>query len=155
MRDTGLRIRVAELGVVLGLALQSAHAGDRKLGAAGFHARTVAAHPVVFAAQTRASGDNYTSRLRPAAFAELRRDYGVPGGTNEFSFAPVSPLKSEVRGATAAAKMKSESRSATREPTPPSERKTVRFFKLDSKLGDVSVQPVLGGVNGAQLSVGF
>ena len=40
-------------------------------------------------------------------------------------------------------------------PTAPSERKTVRFFRLDPRLGDVSVQPVVGSVNGAQLSVGF
>jgi hypothetical protein len=35
------------------------------------------------------------------------------------------------------------------------ERKSLTFFRLDPKFGDVSVQPVVGGVNGAQVSVGF
>jgi hypothetical protein len=39
--------------------------------------------------------------------------------------------------------------------TPVSERKSVKFFQMSSRLGDVSVQPVMGGVNGAQVSVGF
>ena len=39
--------------------------------------------------------------------------------------------------------------------TSPRERKSITFFRLDPKFGDVAVQPVVGGVNGAQLSVGF
>jgi hypothetical protein len=35
------------------------------------------------------------------------------------------------------------------------ERKSVTLFRLNPKFGDVSVQPVVGGVNGAQVSVGF
>jgi hypothetical protein len=35
------------------------------------------------------------------------------------------------------------------------QHKTLTFFRLNPKLGDVSVQPVVGGVNGAQLSIGF
>jgi hypothetical protein len=35
------------------------------------------------------------------------------------------------------------------------QHKTITFFRLNPKLGDVSVQPVVGGVNGAQLSIGF
>lgn len=33
----------------------------------------------------------------------------------------------------------------------PPKRKTITFFRR----GDISVQPVIGGVNGAQLSIGF
>jgi hypothetical protein len=37
-----------------------------------------------------------------------------------------------------------------------SKRKTITFFRFgNSKGGEVSVQPVFGGVNGAQLSIGF
>jgi len=35
------------------------------------------------------------------------------------------------------------------------QHKTLTFFRLNPKLGDISVQPVVGGVNGAQLSIGF
>ena len=40
-------------------------------------------------------------------------------------------------------------------PTPPRDRKKLTLFRFDPKLGDVSVQPVIGSVNGAQLSVRF
>jgi hypothetical protein len=40
-------------------------------------------------------------------------------------------------------------------PTPPNERKKIILFRFDPKFGDVSVQPVVGQVNGAQLSVGW
>jgi hypothetical protein len=41
------------------------------------------------------------------------------------------------------------------EPTPGKERKKIILFQFDRKFGDVSLQPVVGQVNGAQLSVGF
>jgi hypothetical protein len=41
------------------------------------------------------------------------------------------------------------------EPTPARERKSVTFFRFDSKLGNVAVQPVIGSVKGAQFSLGF
>jgi hypothetical protein len=49
-------------------------------------------------------------------------------------------------------------REKTGESEPPSrpEHKTIKLFRFTtSKLGEVSVQPVVGGVNGAQLSIGF
>jgi hypothetical protein len=42
------------------------------------------------------------------------------------------------------------------EPGSRPERKAITFFRFTSpKLGEISVQPVVGGVNGAQLSIGF
>src|SRR4051812_45877396 len=42
------------------------------------------------------------------------------------------------------------------EPASRPHHKTITFFRFTtSKLGEVSVQPVVGGVNGAQLSIGF
>ena len=35
------------------------------------------------------------------------------------------------------------------------ERKKLTLFRFESKLGDISVQPVMGSVNGAQFSLGF
>ena len=83
--------------------------------------------------------------------ADRTRVVGVGNtGHSEISFVPVTPLNSEARD------QKSEVRHDDRGPnTAPSERKHITFFRLDPKLGDVSVQPVVGGVNGAQLSVGF
>ena len=39
-------------------------------------------------------------------------------------------------------------------PTPAKERKMI-LFRFDPKFGDISVQPVLGQINGAQICVGF
>lgn len=38
---------------------------------------------------------------------------------------------------------------------PPDEHKTLTLFRFDSKFGEISVQPVVGSVKGAQLSIGF
>jgi hypothetical protein len=47
-------------------------------------------------------------------------------------------------------------KTAESQPASRPERKTITLFRFTtSKLGEVSVQPVVGGVNGAQLSVGF
>jgi hypothetical protein len=40
-------------------------------------------------------------------------------------------------------------------PTPARERKKITLFRFDPKFGDISVQPVLGQINGAQVCVGF
>ena len=142
MRDSRFGIRVAGLGVVVGLALQSAHAGDRK--SAQPRPRETSIHAPASVAQARSS-------LRADVPQTLRSGVTSRRGeaANEFSFLPVNPLKSEVRD------LRSEVEDAKRAPTSPSERKNVTFFRLDPKLGDISVQPVVGGVNGAQLSMGF
>ena len=38
---------------------------------------------------------------------------------------------------------------------PASEHKRLTLFHINSKFGDIAVQPVIGQVNGAQLSLGF
>jgi hypothetical protein len=76
-------------------------------------------------------------------------------GRGEFSFLPVSPLESRLSRSANNAPATSGDEQKEKGPIPPRERKSVTFFRLDSKYGDVSVQPVVGGVNGAQLSVGF
>ena len=40
-------------------------------------------------------------------------------------------------------------------PTPPKERKKITIFRFNPKFGDISVQPLLGEINGAQVCVGF
>lgn len=150
----------AAVGLILGLALPPAWAGERKLAAMG--SRGVALHKVVFVAPARSSfraGLPPTSRYGVTSpvgenFAGGRSLKGQ--GRRELSFAAVSPLRLEAGDSATAGKQRSEVGSARPGPTTaPSERKTMKFFRLDPRLGDVSVQPVVGGVNGAQLSVGF
>lgn len=131
-------LRVCALGLLIGLPL-IADAGERKVA--------------LILIRARSSG-------RPAGETGVRNS--VPG---EHSFSTVSPLgvRAAVRsqtevGAADRAQSVADKASERREHGPsttPSERKTLTFFRLNPKLGDVSVQPVVGGVNGAQLSVGF
>lgn len=125
----------AGMCVAASFALQPARADDRK--PASVRPGGTSIRGFVFAAQARSAGDDRGGRSIKAQ------------GRGEFSFFPVYPLKSEVRG------LKSEVEDARRAPTPPRERKPVTFFRLGPKLGDISVQPVVGGVNGAQFSLGF
>jgi hypothetical protein len=153
MRDSGFVIRVMGLGVVAAFALQPAQAGERKPSAAQAHHLGASIHRVALVAPARSSlrADlPKTSRDVTSRHLESGREpAAVPGGANrnavargEFSFVPVTPLGAEAAGQRS-------------EPVSPRERKSITLFRLDPKLGDVSVQPVVGGVNGAQLLVGF
>jgi hypothetical protein len=140
----GMGIRVAGLGIAVGLALEPAHAGDRK--SAARHAETIN-RSVVFAVQARSLRADVPQTMRS----------GVTSQRGEFSFSPVSPLETRARSQVHPATRRADSGNEEREkgPTSPRERRNVTFFRLDPKFGDISVQPVVGGVNGAQLSVGY
>jgi hypothetical protein len=165
MRNSGFVVRVMGLGAAAAFALQSAQAGERKPAAAQAHHLGASAHRVALVAPARSSlradlpktsrdvtswRDNFgATSLRKDRVKSGRESAGVPGGANrnavarsEFSFVAVTPLGTEAGGHRS-------------EPAAPQERKSITFFRLDSKLGDVSVQPVVGGVNGAQVLVGF
>lgn len=135
------------LCVAAGLALQPAHASDRKTASVRAGGKSIRAF--AFPAQARSS-------LRADVPQTLRS--GVTSrrgvGANEFSFSAVNPLESRLSRSADKTPTNGDEQ-IEKAPTPPSERKTVRFFRLDPKLGDISVQPVVGGVNGAQLSMGF
>jgi hypothetical protein len=162
------------LGAATALALQPVQAGERKptvvqthrSGASILRAALVApARSSLRADLPKTTRKDVTSRRDDFGGSRLRFENGhelagvrsnasrstIPG---EFSFVPVTPLgmqagdQSRLRQGDGAPGEKGPA-------TPPAERKNVTFFRLDPKLGDVSVQPVVGGVNGAQLSVGF
>jgi hypothetical protein len=120
----------------VGLALQPAHARDRKASARPAETFT---RGVVFAARARSSVS--------ADVPQMMRS-GVTSRRSEFSFSPVSPLESGTHP-------KVQPGNEEKGPTSPRERRNVTFFRLDPKFGDISVQPVVGGVNGAQFSVGY
>jgi hypothetical protein len=123
--------------VAAGLALQPAHGGDRK---------QAAARP----AETFTRGVVFAARARSSVSADVPQTMrsGVTSRRGEFSFSPVSPLEARARSQV-------QPKNEEKGPTSPHERRNVTFFRLDPKFGDVSVQPVVGGVNGAQLSVGY
>jgi hypothetical protein len=135
----GIGIRVAGVGIAVGLALQPAYGGDRKQASAR-HAETFN-RSVVFAARARSSVS--------ADVPQTMRS-GVTSRRGEFSFSPVTPLESRTRP-----QVQSGNEEKEKGLTSPRERRSVTFFRLDPKFGDISVQPVVGGVNGAQLSVGY
>jgi hypothetical protein len=135
MRDSRLIIRVLGLGVAAAFALQRVQAGERKPATVQAHHMGASVHRVALITPARSS-------LRadlPKKLSDANRSAVARG---EFSFVPVTPLRMEAGGKQS-------------EPLSPQERKTITFFRLNPKLGDVSVQPVVGGVNGAQLLVGF
>ena len=128
------------LWVAAGLALQLAQADDRKPAAA--HHAAASGHSFVFAAQARSPGDNHAGTSMKVQ------------GHGDLPFSRVTPLESRLpRSGDKAVTTDDEQKE--KGPPPRHERKGVTFFRFGSKLGDVSVQPVMGGVNGAQLSVGF
>jgi hypothetical protein len=133
--------------VAAGLALQPARAGDHKNAAADY-AGVVTHH------------FNVAAQIRSGLHAELPHmlRFGVTSrqgeGANEFSFVAVSPFESRLARSGDKASM-SDAGQKEKGASPRPERKSITLFRFDSKLGSVSVQPVVGGVNGAQLSVGF
>ena len=138
-----------------GLGLQPAQAGERK-HATAFAVQAHASHAVALAAPVRAGlRADVPQTLRhtvgsPVTAGKLKTEVGVSNaGHGEISFAPVSPLSAETRN------QRADAGSGSGPKTAPRERKSVTFFRLDPKFGDVSVQPVVGGVNGAQVSLGF
>ena len=136
-------------GVAATLVLQPAQAGDRERAAVQVHHLGASIHRVAVVNR----GENGGLRIENGAqrqSSEVRVGNPVHG---EFSFLPVTPLGTNApsprdRGTTTR-------QGETGPSTSPRERKTITFFRLDPKFGDVAVQPVVGGVNGAQLSVGF
>jgi len=151
MKAFGSVMRVVGFGVAIGVALQSVQAGERQTAAAvQVHHLEASGHRVALV-----KGEDRGLRIEsggPALAGKLRIGVGSVGH-GEFLFGPVTPLGTDPpsprdRGTTAR-------QGETGPATSPRERKSVTFFRLDPKLGDVAVQPVIGGVNGAQLSVGF
>ena len=97
--------------------------------------------------------------LQPAAAGERREKAEIRAVKSEsrdsaFFAKAVFSARTAVTADTTAAGRKAEPRTSA-EPSRP-EHKPLTFFRFRTeKLGEVSVQPVVGGVNGAQLSIGF
>jgi len=173
-RDSGFVIRVMGFGAAAAFALQPAQAGERKPAAMQAHHLGVSVHRVASVVPVRSSlradlpktmrkdvnsrrDDFGRRRLRsenPRDLAGLRTVASQHARRAEFSFVPITPLGTEA----ASQNRPREGDGVPKEKgpaPPPAERKNVTLFRLNPKLGDVSVQPVVGGVNGAQLLVGF
>ena len=174
MRGSRFVLRVVGLGAAAAFALQPAHAGERKPAAVQAHHLGASIHKVALVAPARSGLRANPPKTMRKDVTSLRDDFGEsrlrsengrePAGVRsgasrntthgEFSFVPVTPLGTEAGGQSRLRQVDGVAREKG-PTTPPAERKSIAFFRLNPKLGDVSVQPVVGGVNGAQLSVGF
>jgi hypothetical protein len=154
MRDSRFVIRVMGLGAAAAFAFEPAQAGERKPA----HHLESSIHRVALVAPARSNLHADLSKTMPrdvrSNFVGVRSVANPNATRAEFHFVPVTPLRAE-----AGDRSRSDQGDAVptqKGPTtPPAERKNITLFRLDPKLGDVSVQPVVGGVNGAQLLVGF
>ena len=113
--------------VAIGLACRPAHAGDRKSPG-----RVPDEAKEMFVA-------------REAHAVSLR--YETPGATM------VRPF--EARSSTSTDHGSSKDNKRGNATAPASEHKRLTLFHINSRFGDIAVQPVMGQVNGAQLSLGF
>src|ERR1700730_5713095 len=106
------------LGVAAGLAVQPAHAGDRK-AAVALHREASTRSPIL-AVQARLSGDNHGGRS---------------AGRGDVPFSPVSPFESRMPRSGDKASTNGDEQKE-KGPTPPRERKSITFFRFDSKVGN-------------------
>ena len=113
--------------VAIGLACLPAHAGDRKSGRRGQEA----AEEIFVPRKT------HTVTLQ----------YETVGAS------AVRPF--EARYSTSANQRPARDRERRNADAQAREHKPLTLFHLNSKFGDIAVQPVMGQVNGAQFSLGF
>jgi len=101
---------------------------------------------VAFLQEPAEAGERRTE-IREQKFAMANPFFGGSVSTSAVFLKPI--------GQTPAVTGRKEEPRAS-EPTARPERRTITLFHFSTrKLGEVSVQPVVGGVNGAQLSIGF
>lgn len=137
---------ISSLGVAVAavtLLGQPCHAGDRKSDASAtreVHAASAINHTLAAPAMTTRGNSDGRGRGAddPLSFVGL-------GNGNTKS--------ARAFGHDAAATTTTERKED--HPTPPTERKSLTFFRFQSRVGEVSVQPVIGAMKGAQFSLGF
>jgi len=113
--------------VAIGLACQPAHAGDRK------------------------SAVRIHDEAREMFVAREAHAVSLPYGTSGATI--VRPFEARYSTSTDHGSYKDNKRGNGSAPA--SEHKRLTLFHFTSTFGDIAVQPVMGQVNGAQLSVGF
>ena len=129
------------LFVALGLAAQPAQAGAGKSAAAFSHGASVSRGlDRALTAPTHPFRDNL--QVQTSSAADALSSFTVAGPETK------RPQRAEQSLAAGDERNESERR-------PPRERKSLTLFRFDSKHGDIAVQPVIGGLKGAQFSLGF
>ena len=102
------------------------------------------------AGEPRAEVGSLKSAVGRPAFATATAFRGIAFAK---TYTVATPWRDTTTGQPAAGRKEERGES---EPASRPQHKTITFFRFTtSKLGEVSVQPVVGGVNGAQLSIGF
>ena len=134
------------VAVSMSASLHVAQAGDRK-GSAGVGIR---------------SERRFSEFVTNSSSSSRRGGMGPFWVTNSDSKSSRSPVRLSLppsRSFGVASRAGSSEHTRTKEkesaPTPAKERKKITLFRFNPKFGDISVQPVLGEVNGAQVCVEF
>lgn len=133
-------IRWLGFGVAVGMAFQSAQAGERKSASATFHRAAISARGSDVGGHVRSLGNNSIA-------APMKTQ-----GRGEHALFQVTPFESRSAGAGEKVSRQREEQRGSGPTTAPRERRPITLLRFNP---NISVQPVIGGVNGAQLSVGF
>jgi hypothetical protein len=131
-------VRWLGLGVAVGIGLQPAQAGERK--SATIQHAAGSAHSHAFGGQMRSSSNNHM-----AAPMKMQQ-------RGELAFVQVTPFELRSAGVGEKTSRPREEQKASGPTTAPRERRAITLLRFNP---NISVQPIIGGVNGAQLSVGF
>jgi hypothetical protein len=131
-------VRWLGLGVAVGIALQPAQAGDRK-------------NPTIQRVAMLARGSNFGGQMRSLGNSHVAAPMKMQG-RGELAFVQVTPFESRSAAMSEKTSRPREELKGSGPTTAPRERRTITLLRLNP---NISVQPVVGGVNGAQLSVGF
>lgn len=136
----GQRYAIATLSVLFLVALTlPAQAGDRRGRKADAIDSSITSDPAILV-NAESTRRGFSENERPSHRAP--NNFFVTNEMNQPRFVRDRNAK----------RNKDEEKS---EPRSAKERKQIRFFHFNSKLGEVSVSPVIGSINGAQMSVGF
>jgi hypothetical protein len=113
--------------VAIGLAWQPAQAGDRR--------------------SSRRAEETSEDIFVPSKTHPVALKYEVPG---------VAARKNFEAGSSATAQRRSSRDTGTPATDAPArEHRRLTLFHINSRFGDIAVEPVIGRVNGAQFSIGF
>jgi hypothetical protein len=121
------RVGVCGLLVAIGLACQPAQAGDRK--------------------SARRDHEASEDIIVPSKTHAVSLKYELTGASTAKTF--------EAGSSASVGRRSSRDRGTPTADAPAREHRRLTLFHINSKIGDIAVEPVIGHVNGAQFSIGF
>lgn len=131
-------VRWLGLGVTLGIALQPAQAGERR-------------NAIIQRVALSARSSNFGGQMRSLGNNQVAAPMKIQG-RGELAFVQVRPFESRSLAPAEKTSRPREEQKGSGPATAPRERRAITLLRLNP---NISVEPVVGGVNGAQVSVGF